>query len=109
MAALPQRWHWDVSAFHLEEVEYSEGIESDNFTEALWKAIAMTRSTEWARIGDIAPKGVGWTHWLEKAEEMAVSDPGEKRDDRGNLCLPAWDYESALSDFLHPDAAVRHV
>ncbi|MCJ1254656.1 hypothetical protein MMC24_002471 [Lignoscripta atroalba] len=109
VAALPQRWHWDLTAYHTEDVEYACGVESDNFTEALWKAIAMTRSTEWAKIGDIAPVSKGWKDWLDKAEEMATSDLGEQRDIKGRVLLPDWDCQKALDEYLHPDAAVKNV
>ena len=69
----------------------------------------MTRSTEWAKIGDIAPVSKGWKDWLDKAEEMATSDLGEQRDIKGRVLLPDWDCQKALDEYLHPDAAVKNV
>ena len=79
-AALPQRWNWDLSRFHVEPIRFvagrgAHGSKGDgnfeNFTPALWTAIAITRSIEWVHNGNIAPRSTAWSQWLEKAEEMA--------------------------------------
>ena len=119
VAALPPRLHWDLSKYHVQEIEYDvedhgEKVKLDeerdkNYTEALWTTIAITQSVGWARNADIAPKAKAWGDWLDKAEEMAGL-PVQKRDPKTQrLTLPYWDCQTALSDYLKVDAAAMNV
>ena len=109
VAALPQRLHWDLSSYDTVEEEFVQPIgENENFTAALWKAIAITRSVDWVKNTDIAPSSKEWKEWLNKAEEMAGLQPGKKDPETNATTLPYWDCQKALTDFLNPDAAARN-
>lgn len=105
VAALPERWNWDLSCFQVETIPYANGESSENFTEALWKAIAITRSTEWVKIGQIAPITGAWSRWLEAAgREAQQGSPEEK-----GIVIPDWDFDGALTLFLNPPPEGAHV
>ncbi|KAK3116037.1 hypothetical protein LTR53_004044 [Teratosphaeriaceae sp. CCFEE 6253] len=70
-AAVPPRLHWDFSCYRLEEQGLVGGNKNIAFTEALWKAILLTRSVEWVRNGDAAPNTKVWEEWLVEANELA--------------------------------------
>ena len=121
VAALPSRLHWDLSKYKVERVEFvwdenvlsgekGEKFEerSENFTEALWKTIAITRSVGWARNADVAPKSKAWEDWLRKAEEMAGFPRGPRDPNTKLTTLPYWDCQGALSEFLRPDTEANN-
>ena len=109
VAALPQRLHWDLSSYDaIEEVFVKQDGEAENFTAALWKAIAITRSVDWVKNADVAPLSRGWKEWLRKAEEMAGLPPGTKDPKTKATTLPDWDCQAALTEFLNPDAAAKN-
>ena len=102
VAALPSRLHWDFSAFHAHRIHFDGGGPVDkhpSFTQALWRAIAITRSSSWARDFDIAPKSRGWDLWLEEAATVAERW-GERFDDEKTMQLPYWDASDRLSSIL---------
>lgn len=66
-AAMPSEAHWDLSCYTLEEEGLSAGPHSGNFTEALWKAILLTKSIDWVTIGGAAPATEVWKAWLGEA------------------------------------------
>jgi len=70
-AALPQRLHWDLSCYEVVEQGIKGGPENSNFTEALFKAIIFTKSTQWVKNGGAAPRTEVWDDWLIDAEEQA--------------------------------------
>lgn len=70
-AALPQRLHWDLSVYAVEEQGVVGGPRNSNFTEALWKAILLTKSTRWVKVGGAAPRTDVWDDWLVDAETKA--------------------------------------
>lgn len=71
-AAVPQRRHWDLSCYEVREEGIEGGPNCTHFTEALWKAIAITKEVAWVRNGDPAlPKTSAWEKWLEEATEHA--------------------------------------
>jgi hypothetical protein len=109
VAALPQRLHWDLAAFDCVTEAYEGGEMNDNFTQALWMAIAITGSTDWARIGDIAPTTRAWNEWLIKAAEIAGAPPVGPNAWTGAFVLPSWDCQRALDEFLNPDRAATNV
>ncbi len=101
VAALnPAHHNWDITAFNIEHEGY-EGEETPpkNYTEALWRAIAITRTTEWLRAATgIAPTNSLWEHWLREAED-AARVPREFSKD-GKLILPQWDAQKALTNVM---------
>ena len=70
-AAVPPRWHWDLSCYEVKEEGVAGGWKNKNFTEALWKAILLTKSTRWVRNGKAAPQTEVWDQWLQEADTMA--------------------------------------
>ena len=113
VAALPPQWHWDLSCYKVKKEEYG-GEEHDSFTRALWKAIAITQSVEWVKIGQVAPVSEAWKLWVDTAGDVVERDRerleaeglGEDgSDEEKEWKLPQWDPDQALTDFLNPDAA----
>nr|POF08199.1 hypothetical protein CFP56_62779 [Quercus suber] len=70
-AALPARYHWDLSYYQVMEEGLEDGPKNTNFTEALWKAILLTKSTEWVARGGAAPRTKTWDEWLSDAYDYA--------------------------------------
>lgn len=79
-AAVPPKLHWDLSCYEVQEQCIEGGCKNNNFTEALWQAILVTKSTRWTRTGKAAPQTAIWDDWLEEAESTAMDvkcDDGE--------------------------------
>lgn len=121
VAAFPPRWHWDLSCYVVEEERYEGGVLHENFTRALWKAIAITQSVDWVKSGQIAPVSEAWKAWVEAAGDVVWREK-EKREAEGRRdCslsdekldfirpLPIWNAEDALTDFLNPDEPGKNV
>lgn len=70
-AAVPPRLHWDLTCYEITEQSVVGGPKSSNFTEALWKAILLTKSRRWVKNGNAAPQTSVWDDWLFEAEEQA--------------------------------------
>ncbi|KAM0721155.1 hypothetical protein Q7P37_003442 [Cladosporium fusiforme] len=82
-AALPQHWHWDFSCLKVEEQGISGGSNNGTYMEALGKAIIVTKSVEWVRLGRAVPFTHKWDDWLAEAERAANtvgSDRGIVKD-----------------------------
>ena len=115
VAALPPQWHWDLSCYKVRRENYDGGEAHENFTQALWKAIAITKSVEWVKIGQIAPVSEAWKSWVDMAgdivwkEKERLDVEGLGSDDEKAGKLPVWDAEQALTDFLNPNEAGRNV
>jgi hypothetical protein len=71
VAAVPQKMHWDLSCYDVREQGVEGGPSNPSFTEALWKAILITKSKSWVKNGKAAPETEVWDAWLDKAEEQA--------------------------------------
>ncbi|KAI4201449.1 MAG: hypothetical protein LQ350_003208 [Teloschistes chrysophthalmus] len=103
-AALPAQWNWDLSNYKIDKITIGDGGHNDTFTGVLFKAISITQTAQWARIGDIAPKSKGWDDWLRDAETIAKC--GETLwDEKEDVIkpFPEWNYDAALSKCLDPD------
>ena len=102
VAALPLQWHWDLSHFRVDRVHYAEGEECETFTEALWKAIAISGSVKWVRWGKVAPVSEAWDKWLADAEEVLKQRAKQEYGTDGTFEhpyeLPIWDPEQAMTD-----------
>ncbi|KAK0283531.1 hypothetical protein LTR35_001934 [Friedmanniomyces endolithicus] len=70
-AAMAPRLHWDLSCHDVEEQGIVGGNANANFTEALWKAIMLTKSTDWVVNGNAAPRTDAWKEWLHQARDRA--------------------------------------
>jgi hypothetical protein len=108
-AALPPAQHWDLSRLNIQQIDVKGGHPPkaavlDNvpptYTEALWKAIAVTGTSSWVREAGWAPKTPAWTDWLAEAEEAAMGEP-MKIDNPGSAVetwkIRNWDSRKALS------------
>ena len=120
VAALPPQWHWDLSCYEVTQEFYEGGEANETFTNALWKAIAVTQSVEWVKLAQVAPVSEGWKKWVDMAEaavymekersDIEGSAENEKEDEMvGIRPLPHWDPEKALTECLNPDPATRNV
>ena len=135
VAALPPQWHWDLSCYLVERQEYEGGERHPNFTQALWKAIAITESVEWVKNGQVAPISKAWKMWVGTAGDVVARYVDEREggevgavevgeadgegdgvgsdgveEEKGQVGrLPIWDPEGALTDFLNPDEKGRNV
>ena len=104
VAALPPRWNWDLSYYDVKTLKLLGPEKNKTFTEALWKAIAITQTADWVRVGSVAPVSKGWENWTKDAEAKAKAEPpvwDDKDDVPGEF--PDWDWNGALT--AHLDAS----
>ncbi|KAK5714091.1 hypothetical protein LTR15_010999 [Elasticomyces elasticus] len=86
-AAVPPRLHWDFSCYTLKEEGIAGGSKNIGFTEALWRAIMLTKSVEWVKNGDAAPHTRVWDDWLIEAKDWSQFAKLQK----GKVEEPFWD------------------
>lgn len=98
VAALPQRWNWDLRCYKKETEQYYGGELNETFTTAMWKAIAISGTTKWVRLAGIAPVSEAWDEWLEKAAEVIKEHPCRLDEKTGYHILPDWDPEKYLNE-----------
>ncbi|KAF9889306.1 hypothetical protein FE257_007415 [Aspergillus nanangensis] len=91
VAAMPEKLHWEYSALDIKEMETVVPAKK-SFTNALWEAIKLTKTSQWARIGQVAPDTRAWDEWLKKANEAANREDGLDPD--------KWNAGLALSDCI---------
>lgn len=71
-AALPQEWHWDLSCYEVQEHGIEGGTTNETFTEALWKAIALTKTAQWVPGNWPTSEGTDtWKQWVRDAGAKA--------------------------------------
>ncbi len=109
VAALPQRWNWDLSCFRVDVEKFVGGEQCRTFTTALWKSIAITQSIEWVRNGQVAPVTAAWGQWLEEAELQAARGYVSRGYIAEEVELPQWDCEGALTRFMNEEKAAQSV
>lgn len=123
VAALPPARHWDLSRLTIENIKVDGGFadikdradhsKPSNYTEALWKAIAITGCTDWVKEAELAPKTASWEEWLQEAKHAAEAEKIDKyfRDKPRTLKrvetwkIPSWDPKARLSELLKPESA----
>jgi hypothetical protein len=116
-AALPPAEHWNLKRLKVDEILIEGGrplpgsAPSDgtpSYTEALWKAIAITGTKTWIKEAGWAPKTPAWDEWLHEAESAAREEKiiqghtvvkGERRE---VWKIRSWDFKGALSTLLRP-------
>ena len=104
VAALPPGSNWDLTCYNVEPIRYEGGEDNKSFTQALWKAIAITESADWVKTGGVAPVSKGWELWVEKAKEAVERHQDLRRscDDiaeksTGVKSLPDFDWDKELT------------
>jgi hypothetical protein len=116
VAALPSKLHWDYSCYKVTNECLSDsdmdikGYPStkETFTQALWRAIAVSQSAKWVRINEACPKTEAWDAWLVEANKQAKSvreAPKGKLDPATNQPIktweiPKWNPQTYLKDLM---------
>lgn len=123
-AALPPAEHWNLTRLKVEEIQIEGGrplpgsAPSDgtlSYTQALWKAIAITGTKTWIKEAGWAPKTPAWEEWLYEAETAAREEEIIKSSTLVNghrrevWKIRSWDYKGALSTLLRPNSEDRRV
>ncbi|KAE9963524.1 hypothetical protein BLS_009206 [Venturia inaequalis] len=71
------------------------------YTEALWKAIAVTKNSEWCKQSSAVPSTAVWKRWLNEAQEEAQNVSRTTGDDGETVWeLPNWDSYNAYVRLL---------
>ncbi|KAE8407433.1 hypothetical protein BDV37DRAFT_279967 [Aspergillus pseudonomiae] len=65
---------WDMSRYDIKNAVFKE---TSNYTEVLWLAIFETKSIDWVRRANIAPKTGPWDEWLREAFQNAQSNKSD--------------------------------
>lgn len=69
VAALPNRYHWDLACYEVQEQGLDCGPQAANFTDAVYKAIVLAGATGWTGNGEPAiPRTEIWKAWRGKVE-----------------------------------------
>lgn len=100
VAALPNKVHWDTSCYEVTREALSDsnmemkGYPSLNetFTQALWKAIVVSKSVKWVRRADACPETSAWDEWLRQAE--ACSKDVRLAENKEKPRVKTWDVPS---------------
>jgi hypothetical protein len=118
VAALPNGIHWDTSCFVVTD-QYIENPDkmmeksisepshkhqyvdfNRTFTEALWKAILVTKNVDWIKRSAAAPDTSAWREWLYQAQREAEKVSFHNVDVHGEVVKvwknPGWDAQQAL-------------
>ena len=124
VAAMPPGRHWDLSRLNAEHIVLRGGQPPraaiiDNvaptYTEALWKAIAVTGTKSWVKEAGWAPRTAAWDEWLHEAEEAAFIEPLKKVMQEVDgvtqevWTIRNWDFKNALSTLLSPKETKQRI
>lgn len=66
---LPPDWSWDLSGLKLEEINPFP-VQCTSYTEALWLAIRVSRSTKWVFPSQAVGETAVWKEWVSQADEV---------------------------------------
>ena len=101
VAALPEKYHWDLSAYEAKELNIAGAPENHTFTHALWTVIAVTGSSAWARDFDLAPKSPAWELWLSDALEKVTIAGTHRHGTKPDIIeIPQWHPTKRLSEIF---------
>jgi hypothetical protein len=132
VAALPQKVHWDTSPYVVENECLRDsdmkvkGFPSRNeakptFTQALWKAIVLSKSIDWVRHSNACPDTEAWNEWLRQALVQAQSKDAAPKELRNKAPkhlqvdgkesvvtweVPDWNPQKVLGDLLKKQAPI---
>lgn len=115
VAALPNKLHWDYSCYTVTDECLSDSkmdtkgypSANDTFTQALWKAIVVSKNTDWVMRSNACPKTAAWKDWLEEAKATAkdVKEASKQRKKGVTTWqVPAWDAQRRLGMLLERQA-----
>ena len=115
VAALPGKLHWDTSCYKVTNECLSDsnmkakGYPSENttFTQALWKAIVVAKTTNWVNKSGACPDTQAWQDWLNAAracsKDVRLADK-EKLEGVKTWEVPDWNPQSYLAELLDTQA-----
>lgn len=116
VAALPQKLHWDTSCYTVTNECLSDsnmdakGYPSENktFTQALWKAIVVTKNTTWVTRSDACPDTDAWRDWLREAHAVSKDVKLADKENKAGVRtweVPDWDPQKCLGRLLSGQAS----
>ncbi|EGE82117.1 hypothetical protein BDBG_01390 [Blastomyces gilchristii SLH14081] len=85
-ALFPRGWHWNLIRYEMKEIR---NIDAQTYTQALWKAIHVSKFTDWVRVSGAAPNSEAWRAWIDLAGD--------------NLHDENWDAQKALDELLNAE------
>lgn len=117
VAALPAKLHWDYSCYKVtneclsDSKENKKGYPSENstFTQALWRAIVVAKSTDWVIRSNACPDTRAWRAWLNEARNAAVDvrETEEKIKGVRTWEIPNWEAQKRLGELLTEQAGIE--
>lgn len=120
VAALPSKMHWDTSCYKViqeclsDSAEKKKGWPSENktYTQALWKAICVTKDTDWVLRSSACPETMAWRYWLNEAKacskDVRLKEDKDETQKRTIWEVPDWDPQASLIRLLAEQAENDH-
>jgi hypothetical protein len=118
VAALPGKLHWDTSCYKVTNECLSDsnmeakGYPSENttFTQALWKAIVVTKNISWIGKSDACPDTQAWKEWLMAAracsKDVQLAEQ-ERLEGVRTWEVPDWNPQAYLAELLSGQAKMK--
>jgi hypothetical protein len=82
--------------------------ENDTFTQALWRAICVTKEIGWVRMSAACPDTEAWREWLMEAkacsEDFRLVEGEEPSKGKTMWEIPEWDAQGSLGRLLAEQA-----
>jgi hypothetical protein len=116
VAALPSKMHWDTSCYKViqeclsDSAMKKKGWPSENktYTQALWKAICVTKDTAWVEKSSACPETPAWKDWLLEAKacskDVRLKEDQDKSEKKIIWEVPEWDPQASLIRLLNEQA-----
>lgn len=120
VAALPSKMHWDTSCYEvISECLTGSDMdakgypsESTSYTWALWKAICVTKETDWVLKSSACPDTEAWKDWLREAkacsQDVRLVDDVEISKGKTMWEVPEWDPQASLTRIIAEHASGEH-
>jgi hypothetical protein len=118
VAALPGKLHWDTSCYKVtneclsDSTMDAKGYPSENttFTQALWKAIVVTKNISWVSKSDACPDTQAWKEWLHAAracsKDVQLAEQ-ERKEGVRTWEVPDWNPQAYLAELLSGQAKMN--
>jgi hypothetical protein len=120
VAALPGKLHWDTTAYEVVQEALSDSdldakgypsLVSETFTQALWRAIVVSKDTSWVRQSNACPSTKTWDDWLDRARTYSQEVRDYETLHNGKKIttweIPPWDPQECLNKLLEADSKDR--